>query len=212
MSKTLTVLITVFIAIMAFQVMRHMQKPAAEIMSSSENSLPEAANNTPTEFHKWREFISPAGHFKALFPALPQHATDTFIDPKTKERVKYDTFVAADDRGQAFMISSIAFPRNIDDSNLEETLKGVINDMLMRNKDNKLKMMNMGNFRQFSGLDFSLTNGEVVISGKVFAHEDTLYVISLITKDEVSSAQELDFFVNSFSITGDSNIKAPTKK
>jgi hypothetical protein len=59
-----------------------------------------------------------------------------------------------------------------------------------------------------------MTNGEIIIAGKVFSRGDTIYVLSMINKSNAFKPQELEFFINSFDIinTGvTSPITAPKK-
>jgi hypothetical protein len=203
MSRILSIAIAIGLLAFAFLTIRSFktthQPPQTD---SAKLALPA---NEASNFLEWREFAAPTGQFKVLLPALPQHATDKILDPKTQEPRKYDTFVSADDEGTAFMISTITFPRKLEEEDTDATLKSVVNDMLARNKDNKLKAMNFNKFRNHKALDFSLTNGELVVAGKVFAQGHTLYVLSMIDKAETFNPKELDFFVNSFDVTEDKN-------
>jgi len=160
------------------------------------------------EFQNWREFSSQAGHFKVMLPRVPQHVTDKITDPKTKEPRKYDTFVAGDENGPAYMISAITNTKGDNEEASEDTLKQIVNEMLARNKDNKLNKMELNRFREFKALDFSMTNGEIIIAGKVFSHGDTVYVLSMINKSKAYNPQELDFFINSFDVLN-SGVTAP---
>lgn len=213
MSRTLTVLICILVVIGAFFLIRNGKFDSSKDNPSvSTNGVAPVSINGSPQFHKWREFTSPTGKFKVLFPALPQHATETVRDRKTQEPGKYDTYVAADEHGQAFMMSTIEFKKKIDERDVEDALKGVIADMIDRNKDNKLKTMEMGNFRKLKALDFSLTNGDILIIGKVFAQGNTIYILSMVTKDNVYNQQELDFFVNSLSVNAEKNLKTQSKQ
>jgi hypothetical protein len=130
--------------------------------------------------------------------------TDKITDPKTKAPRKYDTFVAGNEKGPAFMISAITNPSSDNEEPSDETLKQIVNEMLVRNKDNKLNKMELSRFREFKALDFSMTNGEIIIAGKVFSRGETLYVLSMINKSKAFNQQELEFFINSFDVVNNS--------
>lgn len=196
MSRTLTLLAALLIATAGFLLLRHYRSDPSQGSVTGTNAV--KAADKITNLHEWREFTSDTGRFKVLLPTLPQHVTDMFVDPKSREQRKYETFVAAGDNGAAFMISAITFPNNLDAENSEETLKSAVADMLARNKDNKLNKMESGKFRNQRAVDFSLSNGELLIVGKVFSHNNLLYILSMINKDASFNPKELDFFVNSF--------------
>jgi hypothetical protein len=164
-----------------------------------------------THYETWREFTSPVGDFKVLVPNLPQHATDKIIDPQTKEPRKFDMYVSAKEDGTIFMISAISFPTAADERTNERLLTSVINDMLARNVDNKLKMMQAGKFRHFQTMDFAIENNDVILGGKAFVHDKTLYVLSVVSKQGTLNSKDFDFFVNSFDVVSPPN-KTPTSQ
>lgn len=200
MSKTLSFLIAVIVILGAFLIVRYIKESAMVDSSKAKEAASEV------DFHDWREFDSPTEDFKVLFPSLPQHAQDTFLDPKTNESRKYDTYVAADDHGQAFMINTITFPKNVSDLGLEKTLKDTVNEMVSRNKENKLQKMQVGNFKNGKAVDFAMKNDKAIINGKVLANKDTVYVLSIVSKQDSFNPAELEFFTNSF------NMQKPSKK
>lgn len=206
MSRTILLLAVLLIAAAGFLLLR--QNTSGPVQSNTAQTAPQAGSDKVTNLHQWREFSSDTGRFKVLLPTLPQHVTDMFADPKTREQRKYETFVAAGDNGAAFMISAIKYPNTIDTSDKEETLKSAVADMLARNKENKLNKMELGKFRDQPAIDFSLTNGDLLIVGKVFSHNDILYILSMINKHSSFNPLELDFFVNSFDFTD--NGRSPT--
>ena len=205
MSRTLKLLAALLIATAGFLLLRHYRSDPSK--NGTEVNGQMATTNNVTNLHEWREFSSDTGRFKVLLPTLPQHVTDMYADPKTREQRKYETFVAAGDNGAAFMISAITFPNNLDADNGEETLKSAVADMLARNKDNKLNKMEVGKFRNQKAIDFSLSNSDLKIVGKVFSHNNILYILSMINKDSTFNGKEFDFFINSFDFVD--NTRAP---
>jgi hypothetical protein len=142
-----------------------------------------------------------------MLPSTPHHVRDNAKDPRTKETLYYDTFVAVDDEGQGYMINTITFPRNIDKDDVATTLKNVVTDIIARNSENKLNSIKEGKFKAYKALDFSYANGERTIHGKVFAVTDTVYMLGVIDANREHDNSELDFFMNSFEI-----LNEPTKK
>lgn len=201
MTKTLTILIALLVLIGSFLVVRYAKESYKILPIDEQNPL----LAQPTNFQNWREFSSPYGNFKVLLPSLPQHVTDKIADPITKEPRKFDMFATSDESGTVYAINTTTFPNKIEDKDVEEVLRAVLNDMLQRNKANKLKSSTMGKFRNFRSLDFAFDNGEVTVSGKAFLHENTLYVLSMVDKTKAFKSAEFDFFVNSFDATSKSH-------
>lgn len=210
MSKTLTLLAALLIVTAGYLLIRQYHSESTKVGEQASN-LPASAEAT-ANLHQWREFSSDTGRFKVLLPTLPQHVTDTFSDPKSQEPRKYETFVAAGDNGAAFMISAITFANNLEADSSEETLKSAVEDMLARNKDNKLNKMELGKFRNLKAIDFSLSNGDLLIVGKVFTHKNILYILSMINKHATFNAKELDFFINSFDFVDNGRGQTNEKK
>ena len=210
MSKSTLLLAVLIIAAAGFIILRY--NTANPGQEKAAQTPPKAATDTVGNLHQWREFSSDTGKFKVLLPTLPQHVTDMLADPKTREQRKYETFVAAGDNGAAFMISAISSPNSLNSEDNDETLKSAVSDMMARNKENKLNKMEMGKFREQRAVDFSLTNGDLLIVGKVFSHNNILYILSMINKSSSFNPQELDFFINSFHFSDNGSTPQNGKK
>lgn len=216
MSRLLTLLAALLVITAVFFMVRDRNR------NEKNTTIEPVINTTPTQqpplesanFHDWRVFNSDQGHFKVLLPTLPQHVSDTVIDQKSQEPRKYETYASASDNGAAFMINAITFAKQNDMSD-EEILKSAVNDMLARNKENKLVEMKMGHFLNSPALDFSLSNGELLIIGKVLTRDKTMYILSMINNKDNYDQKELEFFFNSFEIVGEDqnkNKSEPAKK
>lgn len=195
MSKMLTILIAILVLVSSFLVIRYAKDSYKLLPFDEKNPLKQTSN-----FQDWKEFNHTDGRFNALFPVLPQHVTDKIEDPLTKEPRKYDMYAAADEHGTGFIISTITFPDKVDESNSDAILRSAVNDVLSRNKENKLKMTKAGKFLNSSSLDFALENKEVTVAGKAILHGNILYVLSMADKTSDFNVDELNFFVNSFHI------------
>jgi len=209
MSRAITLLIILVVILAGFLTFRFSQNVKMP-PSINEEAPPQKQPNSNlmegSDYHKWREYSSSKGHFKIMLPGIPQHVTEQMTDPKTHELRKYDTIIAGGEGGPAFMVSIITLTKPVNSQNREEFLKNLVTEMLERNQDTKLKTMQMGNFHEFPSLDFSLTNGNVLVVGKVFVHDETVYVLSMANNSEVFNPQDLRFFIDSFEIV---NAAAP---
>lgn len=202
MSRILTLSVVLLLAIAAFLMIRNFNHRAESNTSTFESGGSVAAQ-TQQVGEEWREFISSSGHFKVMLPSLPQHVSDRITDPKTQEMRKYETFIAANDDGEAFMISAITFAHNVEEEVGGESLKAVVNDMLARNTANKLNSMNPGTLHALITYDFSISSGDRRIEGKVLAKGKTVYLLSMINQTDRFNPQDFNKFVNSFETTPD---------
>lgn len=151
-----------------------------------------------SSFEEWRQFTSPLNHFQAFFPALPQHATESTIDPKTQKTRKYDMFVSQEHNGTTFMIQLISYEN--DDPLLapEKVLTHIVDEMMLANPKNELTSSSEGKFQGYRSLDFSLKNPQGKIKGKAFIVNQTLYLISYISSTENFNEQEYQHFIDHF--------------
>ncbi|MBA3815819.1 MAG: hypothetical protein H0X29_04730 [Parachlamydiaceae bacterium] len=195
MSKMLTILIAIIVLIGSFLAIRYAKDSYKLLPINEKNPLKPTSN-----FQDWKVFSQTDGTFSALFPVLPQHVVDKIADPITKEARKYDMYAAADEQGTGFIISTITFPKKVDKQDAEVLLKNAVNDMLARNKENKLKKSTIGKFQDSDSLDFELENKEVTVAGKAILHNNILYVLSVADKINEFNVDELNFFMNSFHI------------
>lgn len=189
MSKN-TVYLVIFLALLGgFVVLRENGQRAASSL------VAEATNGN---FSNWREYTSTYHHFKVHMPTLPQHANDKVMDQKTGETRRYDTFVSADSNGQAYMVTVITFAKPISKENIEPLLKDTISEMVSRNKDNKLVSVEADNFKTFKALKFTVSNGQLYMIGEAFVRDNSLFIVSILTKTLNTDSEELKFFSDSF--------------
>ena len=147
------------------------------------------------EKKKWVEFTPRSEKFSALFPVTPQHATEN-----QGER-EYDMYASEKEDGTLFMISLINFKKPIDASHHEVVLNSIMEDLLSTNPANELKSSASGTFENRKSLDFTIENKELIIVGKAFMDEQTLYVLTYISKIKNFDKSEVDMFMHPFPFT-----------
>jgi hypothetical protein len=194
MSKIIYTLIGILIVVGIFVILRY----AENVDKGSSGGAQKAQ---VVNYADWHEFSSPLGQFKVLLPTLPQRVMDKIVDPKTKAVRQYDTYISAKDENTAFIINRIVLPEKVEENSIESVLISIVNEILARNQDNKLKMVHLGDFRNNKSLDFVVENENVTIGGKAILHRDTIYVLSMIAKNGMFNPEEYNFFINSFMIT-----------
>lgn len=170
---------------------------------------PAASNGEAVNYAKWHLFAAPNGKFKVLFPALPQHASENVVDPKTKEVRQYDMYVSEKNDGTIFMITEIMFPAPVDTATADTLLKKAMNDMVESNPKNKLKTMSFKDTHSTKALNFAIQNEQIEISGEAFLAGETLYVLTTLGKAGSYNPKEFDFFTNSFQLSAAAAPAAP---
>jgi hypothetical protein len=161
----------------------------------------------------WHEFTPPSEKFKVLVPTLPQHATEKIGDPKTKEARIYDMYVSQKENGSIFMISLITLLDNPNKSLDEKMLASVVDNMLTASPNTKVKLMQMGQYKEYPAIDFSIENEQVNVDGKAFLVGNTLYLLTTVSKQNDYNRKEFEFFANSFQLmpAGNSEVKPKAK-
>jgi len=212
MSKTLLLSIATAVVIVGFLTYRSFEDPSLISQNfmqqnGSSSTTSDTALDIPN-FQLWHEFASPTEQFKVLLPSLPQHATDKIADPKTKEPLQYDMYVSEEEDGTLFMISVITMKEGTKAKIDENLLTTVMNDILASTPQGKLKKMKLVTYKGHPAIDFSIENGQVIIDGKAFLVDQTLFALTSVAKIELYQKQKFDFFVNSFS-TNTKKIEAP---
>lgn len=192
-----------FIAFRAANNSQQATIPLPEPMTSTSSSTVLPLNKTKQkipEFQNWHEFAAPDNKFKVLLPVLPQHATENVNDPLSKGKRKYDMYVSEEDDGTVFMISSISHPEAKNATDKEMLLKQLMADMSNSNPKNKLLNSKTGVYQGYQSLDFSISNDEVHIDARAFVVDNSLIVLSSISKLQNYNPQEFAFFANSFEL------------
>lgn len=206
MSKTLWLASGVAVAIVGFLFLRTVESPSR--VNRQEMTV---ASNDTKQIQDWHEFSPASEKFKVSFPVLPQHATESLVDPKTKETRQYDMYVSEKDNGTIFMISLITMLENSQAKINDEVLKNVIDDLVSTNPHSKIKSMKMGSYREYPAMDFSIESDKVNIDGKAFIVGNTLYLLTSVAKVEDYKSSEFDYFMNSFQLNDLQQGKIPTE-
>lgn len=192
MQKILALLAVILIALMIF-ISIYFAKDAYQI-------LPGMPPATPIgNIAGWHEFSAPH-HFKVMLPSIPQHATESIVDPKTKENKKYDMYVAENGIRGAYMITMITFTGKDKIEDQDALFKNVIHDMVVVNPNNQLKEMKETTFKNFKAIDFSIENEDLTVKGREFINGKTLYVLSSMEKKPITDKGEDQSFFNSFEL------------
>lgn len=208
MTRAITIFIILLLIMFAFLFLRDFKSVSRQKNPIEKTEIPEkhldsnlqAEGESSANLHNWREFTSLKKNFKIFLPALPQHLADKVPDPATGEIRKYDTYLAAGDNGTAFMVNTITLSHKLDLKKADEALKNVVDEIISRNKANKLNEAKPGKFREYPALDFSINSNDTVITGKVFTDGNTIYILSMIAEPSRVKNDDMALFVNSFEL------------
>lgn len=149
-------------------------------------------------FSDWKEFTPPSGSFKVLMPALPQYAKDSVAIPETDKKRRYEIFASEKIDGTLFMVSVITYPPDVDTTNTQNMLKGIVEELMHSKKDNRLKEINQNMHANYESLDFNFESKEFEIRGRVFMVDKTLYVLTYIVRKADFDQAEYKHFIDSF--------------
>lgn len=195
MSRILFLLILLCIILFSWFAISHYQK-AYEVLPASLPKKLEAPG-----YKDWHAFTPRSQKFSVLLPVLPQHAAENQADRH------YDMYVAEKSDGTLFMISLINFKNPVDPKHHEIVLNSIMEDLLNSNSSNELKSSHTDTFENRKSLDFTIENKEIIINGKAFMDDQTLYVLTRIAKLKYEDSKEFDFFIHSFHLLPTKNQK-----
>lgn len=161
-----------------------------------------------TDFQHWHEFKA-SDKFRVSMPTLPQHATEKQAAHLTGtsqegqagmvDRI-YDMYVSEEANGTIFMISLITDAGNQKTKLDASILTHIMSEITAHSPSSKVNKMEMGKYKDFPAMDFSVTNADVNIDGKAFTDGNTLYVLTSVAKSQNYNPAEFDYFVRSFEL------------
>lgn len=199
MSRLLSILLV--IAILVFGWMFFFKRP--DVHNSIKTGEP--AKSTTHDFASWHDYKSPAGHFRALLPNLPQHVADSRQDDSTKEERDYEMYLATDDDGGAFSINTITYKTTptdkLDDAFLEKTIR----EMLSHSGEESNSTFKMVPYKGGKAIDFIVENTKGYLVGRAFIKGNVLYVLTSINPHTRVKPESVEFFFNSFELTPAAN-------
>jgi len=158
-------------------------------------------------FEEWREFTSAIGNFRVMLPAVPLHAEESLPVPDSETVLKYNMYASETNDGATYMISLITYPEAIDTSKPENMLENVMNEMTSANPTNKLRSLNFHEYLGHKALDFFIESPEIVVSSRAFVSGKTLYLLTMIDKQEQYKEDEFLYFLNSFELLSDEAVQ-----
>jgi hypothetical protein len=143
---------------------------------------------------EWKLWKPNSNKFQVSLPAAPQVTSGKVVDPKTSKPHLHKTFLVPSENGRLYMIQVI----RPDDQESSSDLKEIITSLASNSKDNLVKDLQEGVFKNDKSIDFLIENKDATIRGKAFKHGKEIYVLSMTTNDDESDLSDYTFFLNSF--------------
>lgn len=159
------------------------------------------------ETSKWEKFKPRSGLFSVDLPHPPQYAQDKVAIPGTDLQRHYDMYASEEIDGTLFLISVITYPNEAEASEPLDLMKQTIDELMKAKPDNKLKKMNLTQFKSLQSFDFNFVNGEFFVEGKIFMVGKTIYVLSYVTRQGQFDATEYQRFIESFELHDKEDMK-----
>lgn len=156
-------------------------------------------------YTNWKRYTEPTGRFTITLPSMPQHATESVADPKTKMPRNYEMFVAPKGDGSVFTVTLVTLAEMDGKETEDEVLHDYMNELLSKNPKNELKDVKNGNFLGYKTLDFTIHNDELDVVNRIFLKDKTIYVLAegqkLENKPADADGKDYEFFLESFQLT-----------
>lgn len=195
MSKIVLGIIVVFILLFGgVYLLSNKVKDTYKVPNVSESSM----QSNPHAFKDWREFTPPSGRFEVQLPATPQYAKDALVIPNTHTKRLYEMFVSEKIDGTLFMISMITYPKEVDTSNPQEMLRGVIDELRHSNPLNRLINLENSSYQSHPAIDFDMLSPQFKVQGKALMDDKTIYVLSYAARKDDFDTSEYQHFMDSF--------------
>jgi len=154
----------------------------------------------PGLFADWRLFEPASKDFKVDLPAIPQSAKQTVVIPNTDKKRRYEMYASEKMNGSLFMVNLITYPNDIDTSNHEEIIRGMMDELMLGNPDNHLANFEKTEFKNHEAFNFNIQNEQYDIQGKAFMVEKVLYLLFYASHQGNFNKADFQHFLDSFSL------------
>lgn len=148
----------------------------------------------------WSEFESTVTGFRVLLPELPSHNQEDVTLPDGESTVRYHVYLCEARGGSTFMVSVMRYPDQFSLAEPSDLLQSVVNEMIASNAGNEIDEMENIRFLGQEAIEFALTNKDILIRSRAFLFGKSLYVLTLIDRDETFTKKEFEAFTGSFQL------------
>ncbi len=146
----------------------------------------------------WKEFHSVTGKCTLMFPNSPEHISEKMSVPEEGYDLKYDAYIANQDKKNVYMLLIAEYPQFVDQSLAQASLEGFLNGILANNPGNQLLFADMLLVDGQPALDFFIRTGGVYFKGRAIMVKNQLYLMAMECEVQNYDEARYNYFVTSF--------------
>ena len=158
-------------------------------------SAPLAAEST---FNEWKKMESSSGKCSIALPDVPEHMQQTMMLPEENTELKYDVYVAGQERKAVYMVLIAEYPNVVNQSYAQMSLESFLNGILTQNPYNRLIFADLVEVDGNKGLDFFIRTKDVYFKGRAIMANNQLYLLAMECEVQNYTEDEFNYFINSF--------------
>jgi len=146
----------------------------------------------------WKDFHSVVGRCTLKFPGSPEHISEQMSVPEEGYSLKYDAYIASQDKKSVYMLLIAEYPEFVDQSLAQASLEGFLNGILANNPGNQLLFADMLLVDGKPALDFFIRTGGIYFKGRAIMVQNHLYLLAMECEVQNYDEGQYNFFVSSF--------------
>lgn len=163
-------------------------------------SVVEGANTKVTQIKgvEWNEFHSVVGKCTLRFPVNPEHISEKMSVAEEGYDLKYDAYIATQDKKNVYMLLIAQYPAFVDQSLAQASLEGFLNGILSNNPGNQLLFADMLLVDGNQAMDFFIRTGGIYFKGRAIMVKNQLYLMAMECEVQNYDEARYNYFVTSF--------------
>jgi len=154
--------------------------------------------NVSAAEEEWQEFYPASHRFVVMMPVVPQYAHESVPASQGEGSVQYNMYFAQSRRGTTYLVNVIEYPPSFDLSNVDALLRGVAQEMVSGNSSNQLLKEDRKEILGCPSIDFVIKNDEVLAQTRAMLRGNTLFVLTVMDKEQEYLQTQFARFTNSF--------------
>ncbi|MBS0656357.1 MAG: hypothetical protein JSR46_11320 [Verrucomicrobia bacterium] len=173
----------VLIAILAFAVVGYSSLTTASSYDNSPNAV---------------LYSSKEGHFQALFPNEPRHATTDLPFRSSNETIRYDSYVTRSEDLTLYLLTTAMYPIIPDVKGSKQYLGTFLEQVMQNSPQSVLIHFQVATFQNNPALDFILLNQGTWTYGRIILAGNRVFILlcsntnnTLVVKDFFTFAESL---------------------
>lgn len=150
----------------------------------------------------WLTVAPPSGLFSVRMPNAPQEAHNTLPIADSSDVVEQSLYMAKDEIGNIYFISTAVYPVLFDLEKQEEALQSALDSMVAALVNGQLISAEMVDFKDQSSLDFVIQDANKILhQGKLLIQDRTLYQAFVSYEEGALEEDDYRYFLTSLDIS-----------